>query len=372
MPYAAELGHRRPVRWCHAELTDRPTRDRPPRARHRRAPAPGRARRGGLPRRQLDAIEALVESRRRVLVVQRTGWGKSAVYFVATALRRAEGAGPTVIVSPLLALMRDQIAAAERADPPSRSTRRTPTSGCGLGSAGAGRGGRAPREPGTPEQPALSRRAAPGPRVVVRPARRRRGTASATGGTTSVPTTGGSGTCSPRCPTRHRPRDDGDGECPRRDRRRRAAVGGRVGGDGTGGREVLTLRGPLARSSLRLGVLPSPLPSSGSPGSSRTSATYPAPASSTRSPWPPPRTSPLPCATPATTLRPTRAGPSRPSGSGSRRRCGTTRSRRSWRRPPSGWVSTSRTSASSCTSGPRRPRRLLPAGRPGGSRDRAR
>ena len=49
------------------------------------------------------------------LVVQRTGWGKSAVYFVATALRRAEGAGPTVIISPLLALMRDQIAAAERA-----------------------------------------------------------------------------------------------------------------------------------------------------------------------------------------------------------------------------------------------------------------
>ncbi|MGN6754426.1 MAG: RecQ family ATP-dependent DNA helicase [Intrasporangium sp.] len=64
---------------------------------------------------QLEAIEELVAGRRRVLVVQRTGWGKSAVYFVATGLRRAEGAGPTVIVSPLLALMRDQIAAAERA-----------------------------------------------------------------------------------------------------------------------------------------------------------------------------------------------------------------------------------------------------------------
>ncbi|MDV3220815.1 DEAD/DEAH box helicase [Intrasporangium sp.] len=64
---------------------------------------------------QLEAIEALVATHGRVLVVQRTGWGKSAVYFVATALRRAEGAGPTVIVSPLLALMRDQIAAAERA-----------------------------------------------------------------------------------------------------------------------------------------------------------------------------------------------------------------------------------------------------------------
>lgn len=64
---------------------------------------------------QLEAVEALVSNRRRVLVVQRTGWGKSAVYFVATALRRAAGAGPTIIVSPLLALMRDQISAASRA-----------------------------------------------------------------------------------------------------------------------------------------------------------------------------------------------------------------------------------------------------------------
>ncbi len=64
---------------------------------------------------QWTAIHALVAQRRRALVVQRTGWGKSAVYFVATALLRAQGAGPTVIVSPLLALMRNQIAAAERA-----------------------------------------------------------------------------------------------------------------------------------------------------------------------------------------------------------------------------------------------------------------
>jgi ATP-dependent DNA helicase RecQ len=64
---------------------------------------------------QWTAIEALVADRRRALVVQRTGWGKSAVYFVATALLRAQGGGPTVIVSPLLALMRNQIAAAERA-----------------------------------------------------------------------------------------------------------------------------------------------------------------------------------------------------------------------------------------------------------------
>src|SRR5215469_16783751 len=64
---------------------------------------------------QWTAIKALVVDRRRALVVQRTGWGKSAVYFVATALLRDRGAGPTVIVSPLLALMRNQVAAAERA-----------------------------------------------------------------------------------------------------------------------------------------------------------------------------------------------------------------------------------------------------------------
>src|ERR1700733_7662687 len=64
---------------------------------------------------QWTAISALVAARRRALVVQRTGWGKSAVYFVATALLRARGAGPTVIVSPLLALMRNQVEAAGRA-----------------------------------------------------------------------------------------------------------------------------------------------------------------------------------------------------------------------------------------------------------------
>ncbi|KOV54564.1 ATP-dependent DNA helicase RecQ [Streptomyces sp. AS58] len=64
---------------------------------------------------QWRAIEALVAERRRALVVQRTGWGKSAVYFVATSLLRARGSGPTVIVSPLLALMRNQVDAAARA-----------------------------------------------------------------------------------------------------------------------------------------------------------------------------------------------------------------------------------------------------------------
>ncbi|MEU8468869.1 RecQ family ATP-dependent DNA helicase [Streptomyces sp. NPDC029006] len=64
---------------------------------------------------QWRAIEALVADKRRALVVQRTGWGKSAVYFVATSLLRARGSGPTVIVSPLLALMRNQVEAAARA-----------------------------------------------------------------------------------------------------------------------------------------------------------------------------------------------------------------------------------------------------------------
>jgi ATP-dependent DNA helicase RecQ len=64
---------------------------------------------------QWTAISALVSDGRRALVVQRTGWGKSAVYFIATALLRARGAGPTVIVSPLLALMRNQVDAAGRA-----------------------------------------------------------------------------------------------------------------------------------------------------------------------------------------------------------------------------------------------------------------
>jgi len=64
---------------------------------------------------QWEAIEELVERRGRVLVVQRTGWGKSAVYFVATRLLRDRGAGPAILVSPLLALMRNQLQMAERA-----------------------------------------------------------------------------------------------------------------------------------------------------------------------------------------------------------------------------------------------------------------
>ena len=63
---------------------------------------------------QEDAIRHIVEGRGRLLVVQRTGWGKSFVYFIATKLLREAGTGPALLISPLLSLMRNQIAAAER------------------------------------------------------------------------------------------------------------------------------------------------------------------------------------------------------------------------------------------------------------------
>ena len=63
---------------------------------------------------QWESIDELVNKQRQLLVVQRTGWGKSAVYFVATKLRRTQGFGPTIIISPLLSLIRNQIEAAEK------------------------------------------------------------------------------------------------------------------------------------------------------------------------------------------------------------------------------------------------------------------
>ena len=63
---------------------------------------------------QREAIEALALRHERVLLVQRTGWGKSAVYFLATRLLRDGGLGPTLLISPLLALMRNQLEAARR------------------------------------------------------------------------------------------------------------------------------------------------------------------------------------------------------------------------------------------------------------------
>jgi ATP-dependent DNA helicase RecQ len=63
---------------------------------------------------QEDAIRQVIAAGRRALVVQKTGWGKSFVYFIAIKLLREAGLGPALLISPLLALMRNQIAAAER------------------------------------------------------------------------------------------------------------------------------------------------------------------------------------------------------------------------------------------------------------------
>ncbi len=80
------------------------------RALERLTGRPGVAFRAG----QREAVEALAVRRERVLLVQRTGWGKSAVYFLATRLLRDAGFGPTLLISPLLALMRNQLEAAAR------------------------------------------------------------------------------------------------------------------------------------------------------------------------------------------------------------------------------------------------------------------
>jgi len=64
---------------------------------------------------QWEAIDALANRRQRIIVIQRTGWGKSSVYFIATRLLREQhGRGPTLIISPLLALMRNQVEAATK------------------------------------------------------------------------------------------------------------------------------------------------------------------------------------------------------------------------------------------------------------------
>lgn len=74
---------------------------------------------------QREAIEAVISDHARVLLVQRTGWGKSVVYWLATRVWRDEGHGPTLIISPLLSLMRDQIRAAERLDLRARTVNST-------------------------------------------------------------------------------------------------------------------------------------------------------------------------------------------------------------------------------------------------------
>ena len=193
--------------------------------------------------------------RRRALVVQRTGWGKSAVYFVATALLRARGAGPD---GDRLAAARadaqpDRGGGAGRASTRARSTRRTSRSGSrSTRRSRAGAGRRAAGQPGAAEQPRLPRPGAAGarrrPRACSWSTRR---TASPTGATTSGPTTGGSARCSPSLPAgrpgaghhrdRERPGDRRRRRAARRQRRRRTTA--------------LVLRGPLDRESLHLAVV---------------------------------------------------------------------------------------------------------------------
>ena len=109
---------------------------------------------------QLEAVRDLVDDQARVLCVQRTGWGKSAVYFIAAALLRERGAGPALIVSPLLALMRNQIAAAERLGIRAHTINSTNRDAWDevRGAAGGRRGRPAADQPRAARQPAVPRR----------------------------------------------------------------------------------------------------------------------------------------------------------------------------------------------------------------------
>ena len=205
---------------------------------------------------QLEAVRDLVEDRARVLCVQRTGWGKSAVYFLATALLRERGAGPALIVSPLLALMRNQIAAAERLgirahtinstnrdewDEVARAARRR-------------RGRPAADQPRAAQQPALPRRAAAAVRRARRARRRRRGALHLRlGPRLPAGLPAHRRACSRGLPDgRRRARHDRDGQRPRGRRRRGAARRRRA--------RCKTYRGPLGRSSLRFEVVELPGP----------------------------------------------------------------------------------------------------------------
>ena len=107
-------GHKEDIRRAlRAMARARPVSYRPPRALELLRRGTGIADAAFRPG-QEEAIRHVVEGRGRLLVVERTGWGKSFVYFIATWLLREQGRGPALLVSPLISLMRNQILAAER------------------------------------------------------------------------------------------------------------------------------------------------------------------------------------------------------------------------------------------------------------------
>ncbi len=304
----------------------------------------------GSPQAQLHedqwvAIEALVVDHRRALVVQRTGWGKSAVYFVATALLRAAGAGPTIIISPLLALMRNQIAAAERAG--IRAV--TVNSSNAEEWAEVYRAIEAgevdvllvsPERLNNPDfrERALPRLTAATGLVVIdeahcvsdwghdfRPDYRRIRTLLAEL-PAGIPVLATTATANQRVTS---------------DVAEQLSVTGTSTLD-----DVLVLRGTLDRASLHLAVVELANPAQRLAWLAENLRTLPARASSTASLWPPPSRSPSTCGRPGTRSRPTPVRPKRRSAGPPRPICWATGSRRWSPPPPWAWVSTSRISAS--------------------------
>ena len=266
---------------------------------------------------------------RRALVVQRTGWGKSAVYFVATALLRARGRGPTVIVSPLLALMRNQIEAAARAGIHAVTVNSANTEGWQEVYAQV-RAGEvdvllvSPERLNNPEfrdqvLPELSRTA--GLLVVdeahcisdwghdFRPDYRRLRTLISEL-PDGVPVLATTATANDRVTT-----DVAD--------QLGVSVGQGERSDGIGAQRARRWCCAASSTGSRCtwGFSRCPRGPTGSPGSRSTSTTCRARASSTRSPSPPRRSWPRSCASAGTPSRPTPARPTRPSGSASRTTC---------------------------------------------------
>ena len=228
---------------------------------------------------QLEAITALVADRRRVLVVQRTGWGKSAVYFVTTALLRARGAGPTLLVSPLLGLMRNQIDAAERGGIRA-ATINSDNQKLWDEVVERARGEhrrRAARLPRALRQPGVPRARAPDDRAPRRPARHRRGALHQRLGP-RLPPRLPPARPRPRPPPPRRPRPRHDRHRERPGRRRRPGPARRGAPH-----HPRPARPREPSPSTPSSCAPSP---TGSPGSRRCCRPCRAPGSSTRSPSP--------------------------------------------------------------------------------------